>query len=107
MKRLVTERDVRAWIGREPIRVDEETLITPGALDLAHERGIPVVYAGGRASPFAPEVVPGAPGAVAATSPSPEEPLRLPPGEGTYLVRIEGGRRAVYRVTASGLELLT
>ncbi|MCI0587646.1 MAG: hypothetical protein L0323_12460 [Planctomycetes bacterium] len=102
MKRLVTERDVRAWIGREPIRVDEETLITPGALDLAHERGIPVVYAGGRASPFSPEVVPGAPVA----DPSPEEPLRLPLADGTYLVRIEGGRRTVYRVTASGLELL-
>ena len=99
MKRLVTERDVRAWIGREPLRVDEETLITPGALDLAHEKGIPVVYAGGRASPFAP-------GAVAHPRPSPDEPLRLPPGEGTYLVRIEGGRRTVYRVTASGLEPL-
>ena len=106
MKRLLTERDVRAWIGREPIRVDEETLITPAALDLAHERGIPVVYAGARASTVAPETVPGAPHA----APSPETPsggeVRLPTGEGTYLVRVEGGRRTVYRVTARGLEPL-
>ncbi|HKB16869.1 MAG TPA: hypothetical protein VKF62_12440 [Planctomycetota bacterium] len=101
VKRLVTERDVRAWIGREPIRVDEETLITPGALDLAHERGIPVVYAGGRASPFAPDVVPGA-----GSGTSLEEVLGLPSADGTYLVRIEGGKRTIYRVTASGLEPL-
>jgi hypothetical protein len=106
VKRLVTERDVRAWIGREPIRVDEETLITPAALDLAHEKGIPVLYVGGRASLLAPEVVPGAPGAVVAANPPLEEPPRLPAEEGTYLVQIEGGRRTVYRVSGRGLEPL-
>jgi hypothetical protein len=107
VKRLVTERDIRAWIGREPIRVDEETLITPGAVDLAHERGIPVVYCGGRSSPFAPDVVPGAPQPDSTPSVPSGTEVRIPAGDGTFLVRIEGGRRTVYRVTASGLEPLT
>ncbi len=106
MKRLVTERDVRAWIGREPIRVDEETLITPAALDLAHEKGIPVLYAGGRASPFSPEVVPGAPHAAPPPAIPSAAEIRVPAGDGTYLVRIEGGKRTVFRVTARGLEPL-
>jgi hypothetical protein len=100
VNRLVTERDVAALDGKGPIVVDDGTLITPAALDLAHERGIAVLYARGRGERLPPERVPGAGGA----DPGKALPAEVLSRDGVYLVRVEAGVARIYRVGASGLE---
>jgi hypothetical protein len=85
-KRLVTEADVAARTSPDPLVVDEDTIVTPSALDLAHARGIPVVYKRGQAS-----LVEG--------SESAHKGGLTPFADGLYLVRIEGGRRTVIRLS--------
>ena len=103
MNRLVTERDVRERVGEGPIVVDDETLITPSALDLAHERGIAVLYTRGRAAASPADRVPGAPGSASAPA-VPPTLSGLLSRDGTYVLRIEGGKVVAFRVGPSGLE---
>jgi len=91
-KRLVTEADVAARATRDPLVVDDDTIVTPSALDLAHARGIPVVYQGKRGQAPVPEKGSGTVSAKPETEPDPFSQ------DGLYLVRIEKGRRTVIRL---------
>lgn len=43
-KTVITEHDVKQMTGDAPIRVTQDVIITPSALDRAHMEGIQVIY---------------------------------------------------------------
>lgn len=43
-KTVITEHDVKQYSGNEPIRVTQDVVITPSAIDRAHMKGIEVIY---------------------------------------------------------------
>lgn len=84
-KKLITEACVRAMAPGSELVLGPDAIATPSALDLAFERGIPVVY--GSAPP-----------------PAARSGLweRMLAADGQYVVTVSGGRAVVHRLTASG-----
>lgn len=88
-KELVTEADVRRMApGARELVLGAGRIATPAALDLAFSRGMRVVYSDEA-------------GASAAASQLWE---RMKSMDGTYVVRVEGGRAVVSRIGEAGPE---
>ena len=88
-KLLICERDVLAMSAGAKLHLDQGTLITPSALDCAHERGIRIVRGGSAGGP----------------SSGPKKDClwhRILENDGTYVVQIVHGRATVSRLTESG-----
>jgi ACT domain-containing protein len=92
MKRLITKLEVEKW-GEGPIVVTDEVIITPAALDLAQEKGIPIIYRKGFASEPPEETprkarIPSPPGVTAAQLQVPVPPAGASSGPGPSGPRI-------------------
>ncbi|MFO0982555.1 MAG: hypothetical protein U1E76_12615 [Planctomycetota bacterium] len=93
MKILIAEADVDKFGPDRPIIIDQNTVITPSALDRASRLRIPVIRSS--ASPRAPQ----------GESPAPHcdhcEISTLP--DGTYLLTVSAGRKTVHAISPAGV----
>lgn len=124
-KRLITEQDVREYVGQAPIYVTPDVIITPAAVDAAMARGITVLYQredGPAAPPGALSPRPRQPlvpredraealrGATGPGSPIPAAgnapvSVQLPPGrDRTYVVKVTAEGVRVLESTGDGLK---